>query len=197
MGFFTKKEQITILGIIFIILVVFGVKAFTKDKVVEPVVSDIHGLIINENLVDEDKAPSELIIHVSGEVHNPGIYRMYQGDRVIDAVKKAGGFTSNAYQDGLNLAKKVYDEEKIVVPLIGVDQNSSSEFSNSQISGKININTCTKEQLEELPGIGEVIANRIIEYRKATRFSNIEDILNVSGIGDAKLEGIKDLISVN
>jgi len=197
MGFFTKKEQITILGIIFIILVVFGVKAFTKDKVVEPVVSDIHGLIINENLVDEDKAPSELIIHVSGEVHNPGIYRMYQGDRVIDAVKKAGGFTSNAYQDGLNLAKKVYDEEQIVVPLIGVDQNSSSEFSNSQISGKININTCTKEQLEELPGIGEVIANRIIEYRKATRFSNIEDILNVSGIGDAKLEGIKDLISVN
>ncbi len=197
MGFFTKKEQITILGIIFIILVVFGVKAFTKDKVVEPVVSDIHGLIINENLVDEDEAPSELIIHVSGEVHNPGIYRMYQGDRVIDAVKKAGGFTSNAYQDGLNLAKKVYDEEKIVVPLIGVDQNSSSEFSNSQISGKININTCTKEQLEELPGIGEVIANRIIEYRKATRFSNIEDILNVSGIGDAKFEGIKDLISVN
>lgn len=197
MGFFTKKEQITILGIIFIILAVFGVKVFTKDKVVEPVVSDIHGLIINENSVDEDKAPSELIIHVSGEVHNPGIYRMYQGDRVIDAVKKAGGFTSNAYQDGLNLAKKVYDEEKIVVPLIGVDQNSSGEFSNSQISGKININTCTKEQLEELPGIGEVIANRIIEYRKTTRFSNIEDILNVSGIGDAKFEGIKDLISVN
>lgn len=197
MAFFTKKEQIAILSIVFIIVTVFGVKVFLNQDSNKSNLAEIKGLIINENIEDAIETPKELIIHVSGEVNTPGIYRMYEGDRVIDAIKKAGGFTTKAYQDGLNLAKKVYDEEKIVVPILGENSTASLEFSNNQISGKININTCTKEQLILLPGIGDVIADRIIAYRKDTRFSKIEDILNVSGIGDAKFEGIKDLISVN
>jgi len=197
MGFFTKKEQIAILGIVLVIISALGFKYIKGNDKELANVPEIHGLIINENEESILEEKKELIIHITGQVYNPGIYKMYEGDRVIDAVKKAGGFTSKAYEDGLNLAKKVYDEEKIIVPMIGEEIQVGSEFSNQQISGKININNCTKEQLIQLPGIGEVIASRIIEYRTNNRFNSIEDILNVSGIGDAKFEDIKELITAN
>src|SRR5690606_1866549 len=100
--------------------------------------------------------------------------------------------------DRINLAKKVKDEDKIYIPAIG--ENISMEIDgidSGNSSGLININICSKEELDSLPGIGEVIAERIIEYRKTNKFTKIEEIRNVSGIGDSKFNDIKDLITVD
>jgi competence protein ComEA len=144
------------------------------------------------------------MVHISGQVYKPGLVELESGSRVVDAVNKAGGLKEDADLDRINLAKKLADEEKIYVPKVGENTDNVSDISIAEGSdigdntdGKIDINNATKEELISLPGIGEVIADRIIDYRKNNRFKTIEDIKNVSGIGSKKYEGIKDLIKVN
>lgn len=117
---------------------------------------------------------------------------------VIDAVNLAGGLKNNADSDRINLARKLTDEEKIYIPKIGEDElpDEVSNLGSSYNSGKVNINSCSKEELVSLPGIGSVLADRILEYRKQHRFEAIEDIMNVSGIGDKKFDNIKELIII-
>nr|WP_276537079.1 helix-hairpin-helix domain-containing protein [Anaerosalibacter massiliensis] len=146
------------------------------------------------------------MVHISGQVFKPGLIELKNGSRVTDAVNKAGGLKDEADLDRINLAKKLIDEEKIYIPKIGEendmveDINSSNEDTqeNSQNGNdKIDINKATKEELMGLPGIGEVLAGRIIEYRESNKFKTIEDIKNVSGIGDKKFESIENMIIVN
>ena len=102
--------------------------------------------------------------------------------------------------DRINLAKKLADEEKIYIPRIGeeipADIGFSDKSNNNTDNGKININTCSKAELMLLPGIGDALADRIIEYREKMPFKTIEDIKNVPGIGEKRFEAIKDLITV-
>lgn len=206
MNYFSKREKILI-GIIALLLVVLIL--FLNP------ISDNHNeseLLITNETVDKSEEegkvelPTEIMVHISGQVYQPGLYKLNSGDRVIDAVNLAGGLTKEADFDRINLAKKISDEEKIYIPKVGenVDTNLTEENSAiSDISGKtvssdkININTCTKQELIDLPGIGDVLADRIIEYRSKTKFNTIEDIKNVSGIGDAKFNAIKELITTN
>lgn len=202
MDFFTRKEQIAILGVAIILLAYFGIGGYIKEKQKQ----SIAALVSSENLQNMEspdpesivEEPSLIMVHISGQVYYPGIYELVNGDRVIDIVERAGGLTKSADLDRINLAKKLKDEEKVFIPEIGKEIPSNLdigvEFSTSDL---ININTCSKKDLETLPGIGEVIAGRIIEYREKTQFKAIEDIRNVSGIGDAKFNSIKDLITVN
>ncbi len=210
MDSFTKKEQIGILIIVLSIVILLGFQ-FIKGNFLKP--NEDIGLIndiIDENEIEElnqieAQEKQIIMVHISGEVFNPGLVKLFSGDRVIDAVELAGGLKKEADLDRINLAKKLEDEEKIYIPKIGEEINSadliisteSSESSKSSKSGKININTCSQSELESLPGIGQVIAGRIIDYRKSNPFKKIEDIKNVSGIGDKKFEGIRDLITVN
>src|SRR5690606_23115175 len=112
----------------------------------------------------------------------------------IDAVDLAGGLKKEADLDRINLAKKLEDEEKIYIPKVGEEVNAAELFIstegavNSSGSNKININTCSLSELEGLPGIGQVIAGRIIEYRKSKSFKKIEEIKNVSCLGGKKFE---------
>lgn len=208
MGSFTKREQIVILFIVLIIILSISFKFFFKDLFM-PVKSEV-GLMstidietnmgISEGeLTIADDNPL-IMVHISGQVYNSGIIQLVMGDRVVDAVKLAGGLTKDADLDRINLAKKVVDEEKIYIPKIGeveLNENtliSQDTNSSDNATGKININICTSEQLEGLPGIGEVIASRIIEYRSSQPFRNIDELKNVSGIGDKKFEDIKDLV---
>ncbi len=148
------------------------------------------------------------VIHVDGAVRNPGVYRVKEGTRVFEALQEAGGTTQEADLQTLNLAQPVYDGQKIVVPHKMVEEPAQNRFSSnlaqfvpmntpsSASSHLVNVNTASLEELVALPGIGETIAQRIIEYRTLHGpFRSPQDLLNIKGIGSKKLEQIKDLIT--
>ena len=153
-----------------------------------------------EDIVDENN--STIMIHVTGEVENQGVVILPEGARIVDAIEAAGGETVNADLNKLNLAYVLSDGEKLYVPNKN-EENENTEYittsggENSMDSnnGLINLNTASIQELTTLPGIGEALATRIIEYREQNgKFNDVEDIKNVSGIGDSKYESIKDLI---
>jgi len=127
----------------------------------------------------------EICVYVEGEVVNPGVYTLEQGDKVADAVEAAGGFTLDADQGSVNLAATLRDGEQIHIYKLG------------DIPQKININTAEAWLLESLPGIGETLAQRIVDYRIAHGyFQRIEDLKNVRDIGPAVFDKVKDKIAV-
>jgi competence protein ComEA len=205
----TKKEIILI--IIFIVLVVFfNIKNFTYKENQKIVIEEEIGVIEDKDEKNsqqdtaqethlEKKEPKKIKIDICGAVKKPGVIILAEGDRVIDAINRAGGLTDKADVLRINRSKYVNDGEKIIIPEIGekIDIGVSSDSDIIGIDKKININTATKEQLTKLDGIGESISERIIKYRqKNNGFKSIEDIKNVSGIGSNKFEQIKDSIKV-
>lgn len=153
---------------------------------------------------DNREAKKKIMVHVAGEVNNPGIVEVEEGSRLKDAVESAGGFTDEANQNKVNLAYEVKDEQKIVIPNIkqndediSVVDNNEDFIENSMTKGTIvNINTATQSELESLTGIGPSMASKIIDYRdKNGKFKSKEDIKNVPGIGSSKYESIKDEIT--
>ena len=207
---FTKGEQMTILVIVLLVVIIFSFKFFIKEIIgnrEEIVEIDKNFIVTNDIIEDDIKGGREIedegktiMVHISGAVNNPGVLEIQLGKRLIDAVQICGGLSDDADVDRINLAKKLADEEKVYIPRIGeeIAENMSlvSGASSETDSGKININTCSKAELLLLPGIGDVLADRIIEYREETPFKRIEDIKNVSGIGEKKFESIKELIAV-
>jgi len=199
MLYFSKKEQLILTSIVIVILFMSIFNFLRKDK--EGTAGDItiedYFSELDQTEEAESEEADEIMVHISGQVYNPGVVVLKPGARLIDAVNLAGGLKKEADLDKINLSKKLSDEEKIYIPKIGEEYIDvyESEGSNSS-TGKIDINTCSKEELMSLPGIGEVLADRIIEYREKSRFKSIEEIMNVSGIGKGRFEDIKDLIIV-
>ena len=150
---------------------------------------------------DAESAETFLYVHVTGAVTKPGLYEMPQGSRVKDAVDAAGGFSKDAQQESVNLARLLSDGEQVVVASKSAAAPSSSSASlspsTSARGGKVNINSANAEQLMGIDGIGEATAAKIIAYREENGpFKSIEDIKDVSGIGDKKFESMKDSITV-
>ena len=144
----------------------------------------------NENISEN------IIVHIDGGVANPGVYEMDSNSRVNDVIQKAGGLRQDAITKNINLARQINDGEKIYIYVEGEEENIQEEIV-TQSSGKVNINNATKDELTSLPGIGDSTASKILEYIKEKgKFKKIEDIQNVSGIGQSKYESIKDLIDV-
>lgn len=144
-------------------------------------------------------------MHVTGQVVNQGIVKLKEGSRVINAIEEAGGVTPQADLTKINLAYLLEDGMKLYVPSINDKQeeeyvsssNTNRQSANSKQILRININTATNEELQKLPGIGEAMASRIITYRKENgKFTKIEDLKNVSGIGEAKFNNIKNYIYI-
>ncbi|SHE41711.1 competence protein ComEA [Caldanaerobius fijiensis DSM 17918] len=163
--------------------------------------------VSNESKIDEAKSndtqQNEIYVDVGGAVKNPGVYRFKQGERVIDAINKAGGLEEDADTSTINMAKKLTDEEKVYIPKKGetppqvVSGTSSGNSGVLPTNAKININTASLQELDSLPGIGPVTAQRIIDYRNQNGpFKSIEEIKNVSRIGDKIFEQIKDKITI-
>ena len=138
-------------------------------------------------------------VFISGCVNNPDVYTLKKGSIIKDAVEMAGGFSENACRDYVNLAKKLEPGEHIIIP----SQDEAKELNPVQVedapnsSSLVNINKASKEELMSLPGIGERKAEAIIKYRNSKSFSNIEDIMNISGIKEAAFSKIKDKICIN
>ncbi len=145
-----------------------------------------------------------IVIHITGQVVNQGVVKLKEGARVIDAIEAAGGATLEANLSKVNLAYLLEDGMQIHIPSINDEEEeeyiSSSEVSKnkgSKEATKVNINIATSEELQKLPGIGESMAARIIAYRKENgKFTKIEDLKNVSGIGEAKFNNIKNYIYI-
>lgn len=136
----------------------------------------------------------DIQVHVAGWVVSPGVVTLPDGALVADAVRAAGGLRLGARGDALNLAAPVTDGQQIVVP--GPD-HSPGEVSGSGATGLVSLNRATAADLETLPGVGPVLASRIVSYREENGpFQQVEDLLGVPGIGEAKLASIRDLVTV-
>ncbi|WP_027407867.1 helix-hairpin-helix domain-containing protein [Anoxybacteroides tepidamans] len=148
---------------------------------------------------EKQSLPAAVIVDIKGAVVHPGIYEVTENARVHDVVIQAGGFTKDADQTKINLAAKVHDEMMIYVPMKG-ETNASvspSPAPTEEEKKKIDINSATLEELEQIEGIGPAKAAAIIEYReKNGPFRKIEDLLNVSGIGEKSLEKMKEQIMI-
>jgi competence protein ComEA len=147
-------------------------------------------------------APVPLIVDVTGQVRRPGVYEFATGDRVIDAIQRAGGAMANAELAALNLAAPLTDGTQIVVPKQGTAGAATVGAAPvpTGVSGSgalININTATAAELETLSGIGEVLAATIVEYRTENGpFTSVDQLVDVSGIGEATLEEIRDQVTI-
>lgn len=136
---------------------------------------------------------STILVHVLGAVAAPGLYELRDGDRVVDAIAAAGGFASGADEAGVNLARPVSDGEQLYVPAVGEAPALGAAVSD----GRVNLNTADQAALETLPRVGPALAARIIQWRQANgRFSTVEDLLNVSGIGEKTFAGLRELVTV-
>ena len=133
-------------------------------------------------------------MHVLGAVERPGLYVLRADSRVVDALAAAGGSTDAAELAGVNLARRVEDGEQILVPVVGAVADPSAPPSGD---GTVDLNTADQAALEELPGIGPALAERIVAWREDNgRFRTVDDLLAVPGIGEKVLEGLRDGVRV-
>lgn len=200
---FNKKILILILiGALFAIFLFYFMNENDEEYI------DINEVYnVKEENLEEQIEINLIKIHIIGEIKNPGIIEITEGSRIADAIEKAGGVTKEADVSKVNLAYLLQDGQKVYIPNKNDEEieyiedtagnNVIVEDKTSKKESKVNINTATQTELETLSGIGPSTALKIINYRKENgKFNSIDEIMNVSGIGEAKYESIKDYICV-
>lgn len=203
-----NRKWLIVSGCLLVVLVSFVIIYYFNDNNEEIIES---GLVIKETTKE---SVDNFYVDVKGAVKDPGVYLVSAGERVIDAIEKAGGLKKNANTSNINLAKRLESEMVIVVYTNTEVKKGSVKSScdtecncevieinncieNEENSAKVNINTASIEELMTLSGIGESKAKSIISYREENGdFKSIEELKNVSGIGDSLYEKIKDVITV-
>lgn len=214
-----NKKKIISITLVIILMIGFVVYLITNNnssniKLDEILMEDSNKI---NNETNEEKSEvnyteentKEIVIHITGEVKKEGVIYLQKGSRIIDAIKKAGGETDKADLTQVNLAYILQDGQKIHIPNkneknseyitenIGDNVEENNTLINKKEEKKVNINTAGLEELDQLPGIGPSIAQRIIDYRtEHGEFKAIEDIQEVKGIGNAKYIEIKDNITI-
>ncbi|TWH48745.1 ComEA family DNA-binding protein [Sporomusa sp. KB1] len=201
MGILQKKLLIVVLlacGI-----VVYSFHSFWQKDPGDPgesAVSTAPGNLPATNTTVNSPSGSEVVVYVSGGVNKPGVYKLPQGSRIVDAVTAAGGFALGADPVKINLALHLKDEMQVNVPYTVTAAGNgtpNSGASDSKSDDKININTASAAELDKLPGIGPALAERIAQFRTANgAFSDLADLKKVPGIGEAKYNQFKDKISL-
>nr|WP_249419784.1 helix-hairpin-helix domain-containing protein [Rhabdothermincola salaria] len=156
-------------------------------------------------------APTALVVHAAGAVHQPGVHRLEPGARVADVVAAAGGATPDADLDRVNLAAPVADGERLYVPRLGQPDpplvagsgggpsggSASGPGASEGGTGPIDVNAATVAELDALPGVGPATAEAIVAHRETNGpFRRVEDLLGVRGIGPSKLDGLRDHVVI-
>lgn len=193
-------------------LCVVGVAWFVLSPSPVPVESVLP--VATTSGASQPQSSSTVRVHVAGAVKRPGVYELPGTSRVIDALQAAGGSLTSADLEGINLAQTIVDAEQVFIPRRSVSRprvtvaprhrpspqttSTTVHGSSSSESRIVNINTATSSQLETLTGVGPATARAIIAYRNSKGpFTKVEDLLNVPGIGPAKLAGMRSEISVS
>lgn len=211
----TKQKVImgVIIGVMTIAIGICGYSMIAQEDDWEEnalaVDENLEGTVTNQ---ENGNVEGEIVIHMTGAVQKTGILVLPEGARIADAIDASGGPTESADLDEVNLAYVLQDGQKVYIPskedkvkleskayiMNGSGNNVIVQEVNEKGGNKkVNINTATQSELENLPGVGEAIASRIIEYRQQNgKFSKIEDLQNVKGIGDAKFNNMKEYVMV-
>lgn len=212
-----NKKKIWIVGAIGVVIFVMAIVYFIEiregeDELIlggENVIEE-NGEVAQNEIVEEVE---KIVVHITGQVINPGVITLEKGDRIIDAIETAGGVTDEADLEKVNLAYVLEDAQKVYIPSKKEKEDSayvekgsgekiilsgeSVKSSKKEEELRININTANEEELQKLDGIGSSTAIKIINYRKENgKFNSIEEIKNVSGIGESKFNKIKKYIYV-
>ncbi|HHW68755.1 MAG TPA: hypothetical protein GX747_00235 [Tenericutes bacterium] len=206
---FIKTHYLKIIVIV-IIITIYISNNYNKTKENVMASEYINDIIKNETIYYNEETTKEIVneikkVDIKGQIIFPGVYTFDDGDRIIDVVEKAGGFTEEANTTLINLSKKLTDEMMIYIKSKDevnmckleeelFEHNYNKDDDNN--SKLISINYATKEELMILPGIGESKAIAIIDYREKNKFQSITDIINVKGIGENLFEKIKEYITV-
>lgn len=205
-----KNKIVLLISVLLIIIGVLYQINKTKEESIELNYKNI--VIENEaeeaNILETSEIEKEYIkIHITGQVKNSGIIELEKGERISDAIEKAGGTTELADLDNVNLAYVLEDGQKLYIPnkeekneqYIWTEngENIIEETKISSVNSVININKADKQQLQNIPGVGPSMAERIVNYREENgKFKSVEELKNISGIGEKKFESMKEYICV-
>ena len=141
------------------------------------------------------RAPDTVVVYITGEVNEPGVIQLASNSRIYDAIQKAGGFTEEANEESVNLAAILEDEDRIVIPS---KNGENDETFTGRPDKLININSASAEELDQLPGVGPVKAQAIVDFREANgAFLSTNDLLKVPGINQDLFQQVIGLITVN
>lgn len=208
--FFIKIGGICIILIIPIFFIIFYSKNEEKNDIYEDFfeinnAENTIGLNIIQNDIENQINKDKIKVYITGEVNNPGVKELESGARIEDIIILAGGLTEFANINQVNLAYKLEDGQKVYIPNVNekieeyiTEENGEGiiEKNNKSLS-KININTADIELFCNLPGVGESLARKIITYREENgKFKSVDDLKNVTGIGEKKFENLKEYIVV-
>ena len=209
MEILNKKQKIIVVVLIIIMCIVIGYYIISKtEKYDYSDIEKISNIIEEDQEVDDNIIENKIVIHITGEVEEECVIELEKGARISDAIEEAGGTTEEADLSNVNLAYSLSDGQKVKIPninekdeeIIVVEEKAGDNIiieGNKSKEEKININKAAQTEIETLPGIGPSTALKIINYRNEHgKFKNIEDIKNVSGIGESKFENIKEYICV-
>lgn len=206
-----KKKKLIVKVIITIAILIIVLVTFIKNKMEENSYNIMYeNLKIENNIetytVEEQASKSKIKVYVTGAVNLPGVIELEEGARIEDAINLAGGVKEDANLEQVNLAYCLEDGQKLYIPNINEKEVEyiSTENGENVIEGsvnsdvsKVNINTGGIEELKKLPGVGESLAQKIIDYRDENgKFNSIEELKNVSGIGDKKFESMKSYLVI-
>ncbi|EGP4884082.1 competence protein ComEA [Enterococcus faecium] len=175
-------------------------------EILSPFSSSEENQLPEGNTVEEDARPKVMYTDIKGSVKEPGIYSFSSEERVYDVLKRAGGLLEEADSDRINFSAKIEDQQVLYIPAVGeelpehLNQSASPEGKQSTADtepSKININTASPSELQQIPGIGSVKAQEIIRFREENgSFQKVEDLQEISGIGEKTVEKLKNFVTI-
>ncbi|MFT3653942.1 ComE operon protein 1 [Bacillus sp. B01(2024)] len=193
------RRNLKILGVCLAAVAVFICIWLFRPEKEEPVKQQsVLGQTASASGTDKtDTADDKIMIDMKGAVRNPGVYEMKAGDRVTQAIEKAGGLKEKADELNVNLAEQLQDGTVVYIPSKGEEENRPKTAAGEKEDAPVNINTATLDELQAISGVGQRKAEAIIAYREENgRFQTAEDLMNVSGFGEKSFERIKTSITV-
>lgn len=196
---FTRRQALTGAVVILVVLALGGRFLLRPDANADAL--RVEPVVAVETTTTDSAPAAQVVVHVVGAVRSPGLYRLDEGSRVADALALAGGTVPKADLAAVNLAAQLVDGTQVVVPKTGRrDQAPSAAVSGAAgapaPAGPIRLNAATLEQLQEIPGVGPVTAQRIVEFREQNGpFRSVDELDAVPGIGPKRLEQMRELVT--